>query len=472
MKQKLKILHLEDLPSDSEMVSRELMKADVLFEKKLVDSKEEYITALKEFKPDIILSDHSLPVFDSHEALMIVKEMSIHIPFILVTATVSEEYAVNIIKNGASDYILKDRLQRLPNAVLKAIAQFDLEEEKQKAIEALRLSEQKYKLIFESNPMPMWILSKSFDIIDVNEAAINHYGYTRSEFLQLNASDLRPEEDISRFNEQAGKSTSSRYGIWKHKKKDGSIIMVDIIANNIIYQGQLSSLVLAHDVTEKLKAEAELANQQAMQQKLITEVTIQAQEKERNELGRELHDNINQLLAIAKMYLGMIKSGRDIPQDLVGQSHEYVNEAMQEIRKLSHSLVAPSLDDTGLHKALRDLVDEINLINGLQVQLINETYNEQRIDKNKELALYRIVQEQMSNILKYSKAEKVAIRLKKDADNFFLSIADNGVGFDTTQKTKGIGLKNISSRVEFYSGSMNIISAPGKGCTLEVYMPC
>src|SRR5687768_5082109 len=112
MKQKLKILHLEDIPSDSEMVSKELMKANVLFEKLLVDGKEEFITALKEFKPDIILSDHSLPVFDSQEALMIVKEMGIHVPFILVTGAISEENAAKIIKNGASDYILKDRLQR------------------------------------------------------------------------------------------------------------------------------------------------------------------------------------------------------------------------------------------------------------------------------------------------------------------------------------------------------------------------
>src|SRR5688572_27039092 len=250
MKKKLKILHLEDIYSDSEMIFRELKKADILFEKKLVDNKDGFITALKDFNPDIILSDHSLPVFDSHEALGIVKEMGLQVPFILVTATVSEEYAVNIIKNGASDYILKDRLQRLPNAVLKAIAQFDLEKEKQEANEALRRSEKKYKLLFESNPMPMWIASESLNILDVNEAAITHYGYTRTEFLQLHAKDLRPEEDIKRFIEQVGQKKSSRFGVWRHKKKDGTIIMVNIIANDIMYLGQPARLILAHDVTE------------------------------------------------------------------------------------------------------------------------------------------------------------------------------------------------------------------------------
>jgi len=172
------------------------------------------------------------------------------------------------------------------------------------------------------------------------------------------------------------------------------------------------------------------------------------------------------------MYLGMAKSGQNVPEDLVGISYEYVNQAMEEIRKLSHSLVTPSLGDISLKEALQELAENINLLEGLQVQLLDdEKYNEQAKDKNKELMLYRIVQEQLNNITKYAKAKEAVISLKIDSDNLFLSVADNGVGFDTTQKSKGIGLKNISSRVEFYSGNMNIISSPGRGCTLEVYIP-
>src|SRR5688572_11899754 len=168
MRQRLKILHLEDMPADAEMVERELKKANIQFERLLVSNKADFIHSLKSPSPDIILSDHSLPSFDSHEALSIVKEMGIKAPFILVTATVSEEYAVNIIKEGAYDYILKDRLQRLPNSVISAIYHYQLEEERKAAIEILRSSERKYKLIFESNPMPMWMISKSIPgIIDV-----------------------------------------------------------------------------------------------------------------------------------------------------------------------------------------------------------------------------------------------------------------------------------------------------------------
>ncbi len=227
------------------------------------------------------------------------------------------------------------------------------------------------------------------------------------------------------------------------------------------------------DLTEKKRMEKELAAQQIKQQKLITETTIEVQEKEKNELGRELHDNINQILAIVKMYLGMAKTKENVSVDLVGQSYVYVSQAIEEIRKLSHSLVAPSLGDMELKEALQALVENATVLNNLQIQLFfDEKYNEKNIDKNKELVLYRIIQEQINNITKHAKAKKVVIDLKTDNDNLHLSVADDGVGFDVTQKSNGIGIKNINSRVEFYSGHMKIISAPGQGCTLEVSIPC
>ena len=225
---------------------------------------------------------------------------------------------------------------------------------------------------------------------------------------------------------------------------------------------------------EKLlrRQQQELAAQQIKQQKLKTEITLQTQEKERNELGRELHDNINQILATAKMFLGIAKTKDTVPKHLVEQSFEYVDDAIEEIRKLSHTLVAPSLGEIGLKQALQQLVEDTRLFNELEVELsVDETFNKNGIDKNKELMLYRVVQEQLNNVLKYAHAKRIEIRLTAGGGNLVLSVSDNGVGFDTTQKGKGIGLRNISNRVEFYSGKMNIHSAPGHGCTLEVQVP-
>ena len=124
------------------------------------------------------------------------------------------------------------------------------------------------------------------------------------------------------------------------------------------------------DVTERKKLEKELAEQKLKEQKLINEITIQTQEKERKELGRELHDNVNQILAIVKMYLGMLNSGDYTTEDnLLEKSYEYVDDAMKEIRKLSHSLVAPSLGNLGLKESLQVLANDTNLLNGLKVRV-------------------------------------------------------------------------------------------------------
>lgn len=141
----IKILHLEDLESDALFVDRELRKNAIVFETKLVDTKVAFINALETFVPDIILSDHSLPSFNSFEALSIVREMGLEVPFILVTANVSEEFAVLMMKSGACDYILKDRLHRLPVAVTNAMERRESKKLQQKYLDEIIESERLFK---------------------------------------------------------------------------------------------------------------------------------------------------------------------------------------------------------------------------------------------------------------------------------------------------------------------------------------
>src|SRR5579863_9565652 len=131
MARSLKIIHIEDVQSDAELVERTLKQSGITFEKIIVDTKADYIKALEEFHPDIIISDHSLPSFNSLEALKILKQSNIDVPFILITSTVSEEFAVSVMKEGASDYVLKDRLQRLPSAIINAIEKYQSDNERQ-----------------------------------------------------------------------------------------------------------------------------------------------------------------------------------------------------------------------------------------------------------------------------------------------------------------------------------------------------
>ncbi len=134
----IKILLLEDLEDDAGLIKRELQKTGVLFEMKRVDSRMEFIDALRGFKADVILSDHSLPQFNSFDALRLCRRAGLQVPFILVTGTVSEEFAVSCLKQGADDYVLKSNLTRLPTAIKNSLKQREFEAERKRAEIVLR----------------------------------------------------------------------------------------------------------------------------------------------------------------------------------------------------------------------------------------------------------------------------------------------------------------------------------------------
>jgi len=238
--------------------------------------------------------------------------------------------------------------------------------------------------------------------------------------------------------------------------------------------GRLIRLVgFMQDVTEKTELEKELAMQAVYQKNLTTEVAIQAQEKERNEIGLELHDNINQILATVTLYLrtAMETADPDKKKLVIEKGMENTVFAIEEIRRLSKSLVAPSLGDLGLLNALHDLAEDISGTGILAMTIESDIDSDKRFDKSLELMLYRVVQEQINNIRKYANAHNVVISVKEQENKVILTVSDDGSGFDPSKKAKGIGLRNIRSRVEYYSGDMKIMSSPGNGCTLQVSIP-
>jgi PAS domain S-box-containing protein len=341
------------------------------------------------------------------------------------------------------------------------------------AHEKLQVKAENYKLLFENNPMPMWIISKNtFHIMDVNKAALDHYGYSRDEFLHLSSKDIWLGKDSEKYQEYIKNASHQKIsGVYKHGKKNGAAIKVDIIADDSVYEGEPAKIVLANDVTEKLKLEAELMQHRLLQQEMIAATAIHAQEQERDELGRELHDNINQILASTKLYLEMACNGDTemLPQAL-SKGYENVNLAIKEIRQLSKHLVPPVLEDK-LINILKEMTDEIYVATNTNFIFNVADFDEKKLNDEIKLMIYRIVQEQVNNIVKYARATQVDIYIANDANEISLLIADNGVGFDTKQKSKGIGLRNIENRVKFYKGIVTIRSQEGKGCVLEVSIP-
>lgn len=313
-------------------------------------------------------------------------------------------------------------------------------------------------------------------ILYVNQKFCEQYGYTPEEVLGRNHkllnSGVHPREFWQHFWSEISQGRVLKAEVC-NKGKNGDLHWSDTtIVPLLNEEGKpYQFLAIRNDITQKRKLEKDLAEQQLRQQKVITEVALQEQEKERNELGRELHDNINQILATAKIYLGMARSKDGDVDSLLTHSFTHLNSAIEEIRRLSHNLVAPTLGDIGLHAALQTLLLDADKTDLFEIQFEDEVKDFSLLGNKGELMLYRIIQEQLNNIRKHAKAKKVLLKLYLEAGDLNLSIIDDGVGFDKARKLSGIGLSNIQNRVTFYSGSMRYETSPGNGFALHIRIP-
>ncbi len=206
----------------------------------------------------------------------------------------------------------------------------------------------------------------------------------------------------------------------------------------------------------------------------IAKATLDAQEAERNSLGAELHDNINQILTGTLLTLGMAKSkevNATQQTKYISSAMGYIKEAINETRKLSHSLAPASFEDNSLKDLFENLLATINLEKLFTVKLDFDEIKETVIPENIQVNLYRILQEQTKNILKYAEASTIEITVKIIDNAVRLRIYDNGKGFDVKTKKSGIGLSNIKKRAESLRGKFFLHSAPGKGCEIIVEIP-
>lgn len=346
-------------------------------------------------------------------------------------------------------------------------------EEVRKTESLLQESEQKYRYLFEFSPMPMWIFDRqSLRFLEVNHMAVRHYGFSAEEFTSMTILDIRPREDHDRVigltKGVREPGDARQQGSWMHRKKDGQVIFVEIISHPIEYNGRPAMLILAKDVTRQIELQKELVEEQIAHQREIARATVTVQEKERNEIGRELHDNVNQILTSVKLHLEFMGQREADTEKHRLASLGMVSTVIQEIRRLSRSLVPHTLNDVGLQPAIGDLTESLNQLGSVHFHFQSQGLAEEVLPEGLKLSLLRIIQEQTTNILKYARATEATITLTQDGDGLLLVVADNGIGFDPNGHRYGIGLTNIMNRADIYNGNLSLHSAPGQGCRLEV----
>ncbi|MES1221604.1 MAG: ATP-binding protein [Bacteroidota bacterium] len=202
----------------------------------------------------------------------------------------------------------------------------------------------------------------------------------------------------------------------------------------------------------------------------LSETILQVLERERTRIGYELHDNINQILTTVHLFIGQLQVTGDEQQNLREKSKDYLLNAIEEIRNLSKGLVTPHLKEKGLIESIRTMINDFSITGTRDIHFTHDDRTGS-LNPGRTLTLFRIVQEQLKNIVKYSAATLVTVNLENTNDIVTLTISDNGKGFNPKQTTRGIGLSNIYERTRIYGGSVIIETSPGDGCTLTVRIP-
>jgi two-component system cell cycle sensor histidine kinase/response regulator CckA len=260
MESPLRVLILEDAVADAELTLRELQQAGFKCRAHIAGTHEKFADHLERFDYDIVLAGYQLAGWTGMDALLEIRRSGNEVPFILVTGPLGEEIAVECIRQGVTDYVAKDHLARLPIVISRALEEKTLRDARAFMVEALRQSESNSQFLFAHNPLPMWVFEKeSLQFLQVNDAALHHYGYERAEFLRMSVSDLHPADEIPRLlNAFHGKSASEKMaGQWHHRLKDGSAIDVEIFLHSVQYSERAAVLVVAEDVTERKRSEEE-----------------------------------------------------------------------------------------------------------------------------------------------------------------------------------------------------------------------
>ena len=250
--------------------------------------------------------------------------------------------------------------------------------------EELRKSEQKYKLLFESNPMPMWMRSiDGMEIIDVNNAACTAYGYSKEEFMRLAHADLRHPDELEGFiNEfQFEIPHPLNRGVWKHRKKDQTYMDVEIFAQDIIYNNKKVRLILAKDVTERLKAEEQLNNSYQEIRKLVSYLQ-NIREEERKNMAREIHDQLGQQLTVMKMDISWLdkKIGRGdkIIHEKMNELSSITDDTINLVRRIASDLRPGLLDDMGMIAAIEWQLEDFERRSGV-ISIFNSMDDEPKL---------------------------------------------------------------------------------------------
>jgi PAS domain S-box-containing protein len=433
MSESIRILIVEDLPADVEFAEREIKKAIKSCTFRQVETREDYEIALREFQPDLIISDYRMPRFDGLAALELAQEFVPYTPVIILTSAMNEDTAVECMKKGAADYVIKEHIKRLGQAVIHALEEKQLWNERRRAEEALRESEERFRSLYENSTIGIYRTSPDGRILMANPAAVRMLGFGSFDDLarrNLESLGITPSYARGEFLKQLERERiiTGLESAWV--RRDGSTIFVRESArivcdgnNNVLYYDGTFE-----DITDRKQAEEQLRTSL----------------KEKEVLLKETHHRVKNNLQVISSLLSLQADAIRDPQDLT-----LFKESQSRIKSMAliHEQLyrSPSLSAINFEEYVQMLSTELMRSYAREGITLELDIASVQFSLDSAIPCGLIINELLSNALKHAfpggKQGFVRIQLKTNPEGkFTLIVRDNGIGL-----LPGINLKNTSS---------------------------
>jgi len=424
----------------------------------------------KKTQPDIVLLDINMPDIDGFEVCRLIRadKQLAQVPVLMITSLDDRESKLKGMEIGADDFIIKPfdstelvlRIQtitRLNRYRLLMIEREKAEEAQKKQETIKRLSE---KALFESEQKFKNLAGLSPVGIFFTDAQGNYKNVNR----QWTKISSLSEEQARTSNFFANIHPDDRTHV-KTNWDEAQNLKIPFVSEFRFINSLLTSNWVICQALQELDAEGNITgyvgmitdiSQRMKREKENLKAILNAQENERHRFAVELHDGVGQTLSALKMYLNAIdfKTIDNENASLIENALAIASQAINEIRSISHNLMPKILKDYGVIHAVNSIIQLLFPLNTFNVKF---THNiKKQLSSEIEIAIYRIVQEALNNIIKHSKATKISINLEQENSTIKLIIADNGVGFNKDLSSTGLGLLNMQNRVKYLDGKFNI----------------
>lgn len=462
----LRFVLLEDDSNDAELIELELAKNDIAVEWRHVISEADFRGALSGDPPDLVLADYTLPGFDGLAALRIALQQCPDVPFIFVSGSLGEERAIEALKSGATDYVLKDRLQRLPAVVNRALTEARERRERRQAEAALEEQRVLLGTLIDSLPEIVYAVDTENRVTVVNRALLDTLRKKREDVLGRLLSEIWTEENVVDIEAQTattmrtGRPLTDQERAWISPQ--GTVRWFTFTHVPLHDHGAVSGLVCTVQ---------EVTNRKALEQEIL-----EISNREQRRLGSDLHDGLGQeLTGLSLLLKGLeVQLSREAPRysPQVLKISDLLARAIQSTRSLARGLAPVNLERGGLPEALKHLAARCTDMYNLECTFATGGQQLPDLEEGAATHLYRIAQEATTNAARYARARTITIDLRISGRKLQLSIADDGIGLSAglAQGRPGMGLKIMEYRARMLGGTVSF-EEPGTGTRIVLSAP-